>query len=260
MISQRQVVAIIPAAGNATRLSPLPCSKELYPVGFYTGEDGIQRPKVVSQYLIEKLKHAGIKSVFFSLRKGKADIMDYFGDGSSFGVDIAYLVTSIPYGVPYTIDRAYHFLNNDIVALGFPDILFDPDDAFSNLLARQAERQADVVLGLFPADRPDKCDMVETDKNGIVKQIVIKPKHTSLTETWGIAVWTPSFSRYMHEFLKTHLNSGATEEELFIGDVIQAATKEGFYVDTVTVSKSPFIDIGTPEDLAKALNRYFPST
>jgi len=29
-----EVVGIIPASGRATRIAPLPCSKELYPVGF----------------------------------------------------------------------------------------------------------------------------------------------------------------------------------------------------------------------------------
>jgi len=256
MTDQRKVVAIIPAAGSAARLSPLPCSKELYPVGLHTEGDGVQRPKVVAQYLIEQLELAGIRKIFVSLRRGKEDIMTYFGDGASLGVDIAYLVTTIPYGAPYTIDRAYQFVKEDIVALGFPDILFESGAAFSAVLRRQGQRQADVVLGLFPADRPDKCDMVDVDGSGVVRQIVIKQQESPLPWTWGIAVWSPSFTRYMHDYLKDHLQRGASAPELFVGDVIRAAIDDGLRVEAIPVSDSPFIDIGTPEDLARAIDRY----
>jgi len=249
------VVAVIPAAGSAARLSPLPCSKELYPVGLLTDESGVRRPKVVAQYLLENLRRAGIEKAFISLRKGKADILEYFGDGSHLGMNLAYLVTQIPYGAPYTIDRAYEFVKHDLVALGFPDILFDAENAFGAVLQHQSQTHADVVLGLFPADRPDKCDMVEVDAAGAVTQIVIKQAECSLTETWGIAIWTPRFTEYMHNYLAAHLAGAAATEELHIGDVIRAALGEGWRVEGVRVSDSPFIDIGTPDDLARAIER-----
>ncbi len=31
---ESEVIGLIPAGGQAKRLSPLPCSKELYPIGF----------------------------------------------------------------------------------------------------------------------------------------------------------------------------------------------------------------------------------
>lgn len=256
MTDQRRVVAVIPAAGSAARLSPLPCSKELYPVGLQTDKGGVRRPKVVAQYLLESLRQAGIEKAFISLRKGKADILEFFGDGSHLGMDLAYLVTQIPHGAPYTIDRAYEFVKHDLVALGFPDILFDAEDAFGALLQHQSQTNADVVLGLFPADRPDKCDMVEVDVAGAVTQIVIKQAGCSLSETWGIAIWTPRFTEYMHNYLAAHLAGAAVTKELFVGDVFRAALGDGLRVKGVRVSDSPYIDIGTPDDLARAIERY----
>ncbi|MGH8730039.1 MAG: hypothetical protein ACREV9_18180, partial [Burkholderiales bacterium] len=55
MPQTENVIGVIPAAGRALRLQPLPCSKELFPVGM---EDG--RPKVVCHYLLEKMRAAGI--------------------------------------------------------------------------------------------------------------------------------------------------------------------------------------------------------
>ena len=55
--SNKEVVGLIPAGGQATRLAPLPCSKELYPIGFRFAEaDHSLRPKVVSHYLLEKMR------------------------------------------------------------------------------------------------------------------------------------------------------------------------------------------------------------
>ncbi|OEU63233.1 MAG: hypothetical protein BBJ57_07060 [Desulfobacterales bacterium PC51MH44] len=50
-VSYSEVVAATPAAEMATRLTPLPCSKELIPIGFSAiGQENKFRPKVVSHY------------------------------------------------------------------------------------------------------------------------------------------------------------------------------------------------------------------
>ena len=38
--------------------------------------------------------------------------------------------------------------------------------------------------------------------------------------------------------------------------VLQAAIREGMRVDGVVVSDEPYLDIGTPEGLARALKRF----
>ena len=42
------------------------------------------------------------------------------------------------------------------------------------------------------------------------------------------------------------------EKELFISDVINFAIWDGLQVEAVHISEKPFIDIGTPENLARA--------
>jgi glucose-1-phosphate thymidylyltransferase len=83
----QQVVGLIPAAGHATRLAPLPFSKELYPIGFHEGPHG-PRPKVVAHYLLEKLHAAGIRRVFVVLRDGKWDIPAYFSGDAVHEIDL----------------------------------------------------------------------------------------------------------------------------------------------------------------------------
>ena len=146
-----EVIGLIPAAGQSKRLAPLPFSKELYPIGYWQPRDAeSSRPKVVSHYLIEKMQSAGICRIFISIREGKWDIPGYLKDGSAFGVHIAYLVLGLPYGVPYTIDQAYPFVRDNLVAFGFPDIMFEPVNAFTHLLNHQKDWSSRRYFGAFP--------------------------------------------------------------------------------------------------------------
>lgn len=254
---QGEVIGLIPAGGKATRIAPLPCSKELYPIGFRSvdGEHG-KRAKVVCHYLLEKMRVAGITKAYFVLREGKWDISNYFRDGSMLDMHIAYLMMGLPFGVPYTLDQAYPFVRDALVAFGFPDIIFQPDDAFVRLLAHQAASNADLVLGLFPAYQPEKMDMIDLDDDGRVREIIIKPPQTQLRYTWDIAVWTSVFTQFLHEHLATRKASASPEPELSVGEVIQAAIHEGLRVGGLPVSDDPYLDIGTPEGLVKAVREF----
>jgi glucose-1-phosphate thymidylyltransferase len=255
----REIIGLIPAGGHAQRLSPLPCSKELYPVGFRSVDDGRSlRPKVVCHYLLEKMAFAGINKVYIVIRQGKWDIPNYLGDGSMLNLNLGYLMTSSTLGAPYTLDQAHPFVQDALVAFGFPDILFRPDDAFVQLLRCQGSTDADISLGIFPAHQPHVMDMVDVDGNGRIRSIIIKPSQTQLQYAWIFAVWTPVFTRFMHEFLQTHKppngNSDRVErEELSVGHVIQASIHNGLRAHAVTFNEGAYLDIGTPDDLVRAV-------
>ena len=256
-----EIIGLLPAAGLAKRISPLPCSKELYPVGFQSvNESGSRRPKVVCHYLLESMRHATITKVYIIIRRGKWDIPGYLRDGKMLNMHLAYLMMNLPFGVPYTLDQAYPFVQDAIVAFGFPDIIFQPKDAFVRLIARQVESNADIVLGLFTTKHPHKVDMVDQESDGRISEIQIKPARTHLRYTWLIAVWTPVFTCFIHEYVTASRKktidkrSGASimEKELFIGDVIQSAIEHNMQIDSVVFTRGNYIDIGTPEDIAKA--------
>src|SRR5215510_16410745 len=101
------VIGLIPAGGHARRIEPLPCSKELFPIGFLHRHDEKHgHPKVVCHYLLEKMRAAGITKAYIVLRQGKWDIPAYFGDGSMLGMNLAYLMMGSSLGPPYTLDQA----------------------------------------------------------------------------------------------------------------------------------------------------------
>src|SRR6476646_7626873 len=72
------MLGIVPAAGAATRLQPLAFSKEMLPVGSTVDEDGIERPKAVSEFLVERMISAGADRICFVLSPEKTDIIPYF--------------------------------------------------------------------------------------------------------------------------------------------------------------------------------------
>jgi glucose-1-phosphate thymidylyltransferase len=256
MIRSDSIVGLIPAAGEAKRVSPLPGSKELFPIGFREIQvDGHWqlRPKVVSQYLLDNMLSAGARKVWMVLGRGKADIMHYYGDGSAFGGHIAYLLMDKLWGMPYTLDQAFVWLNQETVLFGMPDTIFTPPDAFARLLARHRATQADVTLGIFPTDSPQKLSPVEFDVHGRVVNIMDKPATTSVMNTWGCACWSPSFTQFMHGFLASIAEAG---REVVFASVLLAAIQQRLHVGCVFFSEGEYLDIGTPDDLVVAVHRF----
>ena len=267
MQENRNVIGLIPAAGQAARIAPLPCSKELFPIGFESkrGRD-TQRPRVICEYLLERLRIANISRVFIILRKGKWDIPSYLEDGAALDMHIGYLMMGAPFGSPYTLDQAWPFVQNARIALGFPDMIFSPKNAFVRLLRRQEDTGADVVLGLFPSQQPHKMDMVEVDADGKVKDIIIKPIQTTLHYAWIIALWNSRFTQFMHEHLiqaTVDMRTGENQkrvsvqkQELYVGDIIRAGMRAGLLVESETFADGYCVDIGTPSDLISAIRKY----
>lgn len=256
-MKRTEMIGLIPCAGQATRIAPLPCSKEVLPLGFRRTEDGSLRPKVVSHYLLEQMQEAGVRKAFFILRSGKWDIPQYYGNGTMVGMDLGYLMMEKPYGPPYTLDAAYPFVRGARIALGFPDIFFEPRDAFARALRRLTTTRADLVLGLCRVRQTSISDMVEVDRTGWVRGFVIKPKKTKLKLGWVFAVWTSGVTEFMHEYLQSPRTAGESSEadlpkELTVGHVIQAAIAAGLRTQSVTFPRRTYLDIGTPENLVEA--------
>lgn len=246
------IVGLIPAAGFATRISSyLSGSKEVYPILMRNGEK-----RVISSFLIESFQEAEAKKAYLVLRKGKWDIPEYFSNGRFTGTPLAYIISESTKGVPYTLDKAYPFVKDNIILLGFPDIIFKPLDAFKQLLNQQQKTGADIVLGLFKTDKPEKADMVVFSNDMRLKDIIIKPKNSQEIYAWVMAVWTPAFTHFMHE--KLHNNSAHldhTNEELHIGDIIRAAILSEMKTSYIKFDSGSFLDIGTPEELKKTKNQ-----
>jgi len=111
---------IIPAAGVGSRIQPLAFSKELLPVG--SRLDGeTERPRAVSEYLVERMILGGADRICFVISPGKSDILEYYG-GEAFTADICYAVQPKPAGLCDAIFRALPMIHDsEQVLIGLPD-------------------------------------------------------------------------------------------------------------------------------------------
>ncbi|MEZ5739914.1 MAG: NTP transferase domain-containing protein [Burkholderiaceae bacterium] len=256
------LVGLIPAAGRATRLGELPCSKELLPIGYQPGTRG-PRPKPVSQYLLDQYRRAGCDKALFIVREGKWDIPNYYGCGRRFGMDLGYLLMNEPYGPPFTLAQALPFIGEATVLLGFPDILIDPPDAFAQVLAVLHAGDADVVLASYPATAADACDLVAgplAQRRGPVTRLVPKeekPGWDADSHAWLFACWRPTFSAFLARDLARLRGLAAGHDparppEWPVGTVMASALQAGLRLQRLHFPQGRFLDVGAPERLVGA--------
>jgi glucose-1-phosphate thymidylyltransferase len=250
-VNARDLIALIPAAGRATRLGPGGTSKEILPIGWRkSGED--RTPILACESLVTALRLAGCARGIVLRRAEKQDIEEALGDGSRFGLPLEYLVVPATRSVPETLSFAVPHFGSADIALGFPDVLAEPADGLARAVAHRKSSGADAVLALFPTDRPHKCDMVEFGANGRVRHIEVKPARTLLSLTWLFATWGPRFSALLQAMVAAERRF---ERELTMSDVLLASIAMGHRVEAVSFPDGSHLDIGTPDDLSRARTR-----
>ncbi len=256
----REIWGLIPAAGKATRLvrdqggrrrrGP---SKAILPLAAVSGEPAGTAPRIACQDLLDSFRLAGVARALVLLRQGRWDIPKRLGDGSEFGVDLAYRVLSETRGVPFTLAAAVPFLGDRMAVLGFPDLLVQPRDLLARLVRHREQSQSDLALALVPCDRPEASDLVDFSARGKVRRIEIKPPSTTLKWTWAFALWTPRFTRFLVKWTEGfNARSMRLGREPHAGDLFIGALGEGFEIDALPEPSGRVLDIGTPETLEAA--------
>ena len=232
---------LIPAAGQGTRIQPLAFSKELLPVG--VRRDGrAERPKAVSEYLIERFAAGGARKVCFIISPTKSDILRYFG--ARVGqVDIAYVVQPQPAGLCDAIFRAAHLIHADeAVAVGLPDTVWFPKDGLAAL------PDDGLSFLLFPVTQPQLFDCVVTDARGRVEQIQVKAQAPSSKWIWG-AFKMPG--RVFHALHRLWLEREGQDE--YFGTLVNAWLAEGGLASAVRAGER-YVDVGTLHGYRQAMS------
>ena len=108
---------------------------------------------------------------------------------------------------------------------------------------------ADRLFNMLPHDQAVEYRQIwdEFENKITVEKIIIKSPDTFLEFGWTIAIWKPSFTAFMHEYLKQIQPLDC--QELYVGNVIQAAISAGLKVGYELFDSGACIDLGKPEDL-----------
>ena len=233
---------IVPAAGAGTRIQPLAFSKELLPVGSRADGDGVERPRAVSEYLVERMVRGGADRVCFVISPGKGDILAYYG-GEVGGADVCYVVQPRPAGLCDSIFRALPFLDPaDEVLVGLPDTLWFPEDGFGAL------PDGELSVLLFPVDLPELFDAVVTDDGGSVREIQVKDPGARTHWVWG-AFKLPV--RVLAELHALWLERGRRDE--YVGTLVNAWLARGGRARGIRAGEA-YVDVGTLNGYREAIH------
>jgi glucose-1-phosphate thymidylyltransferase len=231
---------IVPAAGGGTRIQPLAFSKELLPVGSRL-EDGVERPRAVSEYLIERMVLGGADKIGFVIAPGKSDIVQYYG--SEFGgAVIAYVVQPRARGLCDAVFRVAPFVDAaETVVVGLPDTIWFPENAL------QALPDDRLAFLLFPVQRPEFFDAVVLDADGCVQEIQVKNPLATTSWVWG-AFKMPG--AILHDLHRLWLQRGASDE--YVGTLINAWIGRGGRASGSRAGHS-YVDVGTVHGYREAI-------
>jgi glucose-1-phosphate thymidylyltransferase len=83
--------------------------------------------------------------------------------------------------------------------------------------------------------------------------LILKPPDDSFRYGWAIALWKPTFTEFLHDYVKEHRRTADSVPELTAGHAIRASMKAGLRAESVVLGEDPYLDVGTPDDLAKAI-------
>ena len=238
---------IVPAAGAGTRIQPLAFSKELLPVGSRL-DGAVERPRAISEHLIERMLLAGVTKLCIVLSPGKSDILQYYG-GQIGGARICYVVQREAAGLCDAIFQAAAFIAPDEqVIVGLPDTLWFPVDALTTL------GDSGLSFLLFPVARPDLFDAVVTRPDGSVSEIQVKSSTAQTDWIWGAFKLTGTVFHQLHDLW---LRRERRDE--YIGSLVNAHLAEGGRASGVRAGES-YVDVGTMHGYHEAIQLLTPVT
>lgn len=223
---------IIPSAGNGSRIQPLAFSKELLPVGSLL-TNNVERPRAVSEYLIERMKIAGVSNICMVISASKSDILKYYGKGTD-NIHFCYTVQQYPAGLCDAIFCALPLINqSDQVIVGLPDTIWFPVDSLLSL------DDNEFSFLLFPVDKPHLYDAVEINDDDSVKCIHVKNKDVDVNWIWG-AFKMPG--NVMFDLYKLWIKRDRQDE--YFGTLVNAYIQNGGVAFASKSGKS-YVDVGT---------------
>ncbi|WMJ72892.1 nucleotidyltransferase family protein [Cytophagaceae bacterium ABcell3] len=219
--------ALIMAGGKGERLRPLTneVPKPMLKVG----------DKPILEHNINRLKAYGVSTFYISVRYLKEQIIDYFGDGSSMGVDIHYLEECEPLGTIGAAGLIDNILDDYLLVMN-ADILTNVD--FEHLYDKLIEHGADMLVGSVPYKVSVPFAVLSLN-GALVKGLEEKPTYTYYTNS-GIYL----LRKHLLEYVPKNSLCNAT-------DIMEKVVEHKMKLVAEPVI-GYWLDIGRMEDYQKA--------
>ncbi len=241
----RPAKALLLAAGEGTRLRPLTLQrpKPMLPLG--------GRP--ILEYLVDLLRCHAVREIAINLHYKPEAIVDYFGDGSRFGVSITYSMETQLLGSAGAAKHLDWFFNEPFLVL-YGDVLADID--LTALVDEHLEHRGLGTLALYEVEDPTRCGVVKLDDQQRITRFVEKPPADAIPSNLanaGIYVLEPAILDYVTPGTVSDFGQDVFPAALERGAALYGSRPSGY-----------LLDIGSPERYRQDeadlhANRFAPS-
>lgn len=236
--------SFILSAGSGARLQPLThrLPKVMVEVG----------GKPVLEHLILLCKQYGVNEVIINLHHLPEKITAYFGDGSKWGVSIAYSHEKKLMGSAGALKRAEHLLAGETFFVLNGDVLTNVD--LRDMLAFHRRKGGSGTIFVHKTNHPYDSDLVEYEKDFLVRRFFrIKPSQTSAKEGNSVQHVSKTGTHIFEPRVLDFIPDGEeySLEKQLIPDLLKKAEKlYAYYSDAYSK------DMGTPERLEQVRRDY----
>ena len=234
------VWGVVPAAGAGSRIQPLAFSKELLPVGIRR-DGGVERPRAVSEFVVERLIEGGADRLCFVISSGKSDILEYYG-GTVLDTPVCYVVQGEPAGLCDAVFQSLMLVNDeDRVLIGLPDTVWFPKRALREL------PQDRLALLLFPSEAPELFDAVVTRADRSVVEVQVKQPTATSNWVWGAMAMPGHVFHALHRLWEQR-----GQQDEYLGSLFNAFLADGGVVHGVRAGTA-YVDVGTLHGYREAM-------
>ena len=214
----------------------------MLPVGSTFDEQGIERPKAVSEFLVERMIHAGADRICFVISPEKTDIIPYYARHPA-SRRFCYVVQERPNGLCDALFRAVQVMRDaEPVLVGLPDTVWFPLEGFSVLPADE------LSFLLFPVDEPRRFDAVVTDDDGRVVEIQVKVEQPATRWVWGAFRMPARVFRDLNA-----LWSQPDRQDEYVGSLVNAYVRRGGFARGIQAGER-YYDVGTIDGYRAAIH------
>lgn len=237
--ARRSWKGVILAGGSGTRLYPLTSAinKQLLPV--------YDKPMIY--YPLTTLMLAGIRE--FVIVSGPLALPQFracLGDGSLWGIDIAYVEQPRPDGIAHALLVASDHIDGHPTALILGDNLFY-GTGISSQFQRALQQKSGATIFAYPVSNPEAFGVVTMNEAGQVLTLEEKPK----APRGNLAV--PGLYFYDEDVLSiVRMLTPSTRGELEVTDLNRAYLQRGQLRAEMLGRGSAWLDGGTAETLFEA--------
>ncbi len=226
---------LILSGGRGTRLRPITytSAKQLVPVA----------NKPILYYGIECIRDAGIGDIGIIVGDTQCEIEAAVGDGSRWGVKIAYIRQQEPLGLAHAVKIAEPYLGEDHFVMYLGDNLVK--DGITSLVREFEVERPNAQILLAHVDNPQEFGVAELNGDHVV-HLVEKPKEPQ-SDLALVGVYM--FDHHIFEAVKAIQPSARNELE--ITDAIQYLIDRGYRVRSHIIG-GWWKDTGKLEDMLEA--------